>query len=206
MKYGLIAAVIAVVALFYFMSQSNKADAERLKQAEIAHQQKLEQDKANEANLEQASLTRQAEAEKAKVLKAEQATNAQLKQVADNEKQKSDQKASEIEEFKKYQQISDKWMAQEVIASSTARVAVSGPVTELRKIRDELKSTPITGCLSGAKEKLLLAMEDSILSFVYFMQNDAKSTKKAAELKISYFNNLTEALTIYTPCKDKYGS
>ena len=33
MKYGLIAAVIAVVALFYFMSQSNKADAERLKQA-----------------------------------------------------------------------------------------------------------------------------------------------------------------------------
>ena len=206
MKYGLIVATIAVVALFYFMSQSNKADAERLKQAEIAHQQKLEQDKTNEANLEQASLTRQAEAEKAKVLKAEQATNAQLKQVADNEKQKSDQKASEIEEFKKYQQISDKWMAQEVIASSTARVAVSGPVTELRKIRDELKSTPITGCLSGAKENLLLAMEDSILSFVYFMQNDAKSTKKAAELKISYFNNLTEALTIYTPCKDKYGS
>ena len=64
MKYGLIAAVIAVVALFYFMSQSNKADAERLKQAEIAHQQKLEQDKANEANLEQASLARQVEAER----------------------------------------------------------------------------------------------------------------------------------------------
>ncbi len=53
------------------MSQSNKADAERLKQAEIAHQQKLEQDKANEVNLEQASLARQVEAEKAKVLKAE---------------------------------------------------------------------------------------------------------------------------------------
>lgn len=73
MKYGLIAAVIAVVALFYFMSQSNKADAERLKQAEIAHQQKLEQDKANEANLEQASLARRVEAEKAKALKVEQA-------------------------------------------------------------------------------------------------------------------------------------
>ena len=71
MKYGLIAAVIAVVALFYFMSQSNKADAERLKQAEIAHQQKLEQDKANEANLEQASLARRVEAEKAKALKVE---------------------------------------------------------------------------------------------------------------------------------------
>lgn len=71
MKYGLIVATIAVVALFYFMSQSNKADAERLKQAEIAHQQKLEQDKANEANLEQASLARQAEAENAKVLKAD---------------------------------------------------------------------------------------------------------------------------------------
>ena len=52
MKYGLIAAVIAVVALFYFMSQSNKADAERLKQAEIAHQQKLESEKAAGLNKE----------------------------------------------------------------------------------------------------------------------------------------------------------
>lgn len=88
MKYGLIAAVIAVVALFYFMSQSNKADAERLKQAEIAHQQKLEQDKTNEANLEQASLARQAEAEKAKVLKA------------DAERLKSESDAKKMEQAK----------------------------------------------------------------------------------------------------------
>ena len=88
MKYGLIAAVIAVVALFYFMSQSNKADAERLKQAEIAHQQKLEQDKANQANLEQASLTRQAETEKAKILKA------------DAERLKSESDAKKMEQAK----------------------------------------------------------------------------------------------------------
>lgn len=85
MKYGLIAAVIAVVALFYFMSQSNKADAERLKQAEIAHQQKLEQDKANEANLEQASLARRVEAEKAKALKVEQAQLGSEKKVRELE-------------------------------------------------------------------------------------------------------------------------
>lgn len=71
MKYGLIGVIVIIIGLFYFMSQSNKADAERLKQAEIAHQQKLEQDKANETNLEQASLARQAEAENAKVLKAD---------------------------------------------------------------------------------------------------------------------------------------
>ena len=44
MKYGLIAVVIVIVGFFYFANQSNKADVERLKQAEIAHQKKLEQE------------------------------------------------------------------------------------------------------------------------------------------------------------------
>ena len=42
MKYLLIGFLVLIVGAFYFMHQSNKADAERLKQAEIAHQQKLE--------------------------------------------------------------------------------------------------------------------------------------------------------------------
>ena len=88
MKYGLIGVIVIIIGLFYFMSQSNKADAERLKQAEIAHQQKLEQDKANQANLEQASLTRQAETEKAKILKA------------DAERLKSESDAKKMEQAK----------------------------------------------------------------------------------------------------------
>ena len=52
MKYGLIGVIVIIIGLFYFMSQSNKADAERLKQAEIAHQQKLESEKAAGLNTE----------------------------------------------------------------------------------------------------------------------------------------------------------
>lgn len=45
MKYLFIGLLILASGMLYFMHQSNKASAERLKQAEIAHQQKLEQEK-----------------------------------------------------------------------------------------------------------------------------------------------------------------
>ena len=122
MKYGLIVATIAVVALFYFMSQSNKADAERLKQAEIAHQQKLEQDKTNEVNLEQTSLARQAEAEKAKALKVEQAQLGSEKKARELEqaaKQNAALQASKPE-VKENKYSEEEWMS---ICKSTAGAA-----------------------------------------------------------------------------------
>ena len=45
LKYISVGVLAVIIALFYFMHQSNEASAERLKQAEIAHQQKLEQEK-----------------------------------------------------------------------------------------------------------------------------------------------------------------
>ncbi|UIJ76956.1 hypothetical protein [Acinetobacter sp. SH20PTE14] len=72
MKYGLIAAVIVVMALFYFMSQSNKADAERLKQAEVAHQQRLEQNRVDEEKAKKSLEAQRIQTEKARALKAEQ--------------------------------------------------------------------------------------------------------------------------------------
>lgn len=49
LKVLIVAAVLIVGGLFYFINQSNKADVERLKQADVAHQQKLEQEKVDEA-------------------------------------------------------------------------------------------------------------------------------------------------------------
>lgn len=54
------------------MSQSNKSDAERLKQAEIAHKQKLEQDRLNDARLANEAKQREIEVRNAKAFKAEQ--------------------------------------------------------------------------------------------------------------------------------------
>ena len=72
MKYLLIGILAVIIGAFYFMSESNKADAERLKQAEIAHQQKLEQQKLEAMQYEKDAELRRLQAEKAKALKVEQ--------------------------------------------------------------------------------------------------------------------------------------
>ncbi len=47
----MIAAILAIILIGgYFINKSNNADKERLKQAQIAHQQKLENEKAEELN------------------------------------------------------------------------------------------------------------------------------------------------------------
>ena len=45
LKYISVGVLAVIIALFYFMHQSNEASAERLKQAEITNQQRLEQKK-----------------------------------------------------------------------------------------------------------------------------------------------------------------
>src|SRR5690606_6630576 len=57
--------------MLYFMHQSNKAAAERLKQAEITNQKRLEQNKIDAINAEKAAQTRRLEAEKSKQLTSE---------------------------------------------------------------------------------------------------------------------------------------
>ena len=120
MKYGLIAVVIVIVGFFYFANQSNKADVERLKQAEIAHQQKLEQDKINEVKLDKASQQRLLEVEKAKALKVEQDTNAQLKQIEASQKKQVEQKKLEATKVGENKYSEEDWM---LICKSTAGAA-----------------------------------------------------------------------------------
>lgn len=63
MKYLIIGLLVLASGMFYFMHQSNKASAERLKQAEIAHQQKLEQEKIDAANAAKSAAEKKAQAE-----------------------------------------------------------------------------------------------------------------------------------------------
>lgn len=63
MKYLFIGLLILASGMLYFMHQSNKASAERLKQAEIAHQQKLEQEKIDAANAAKSAAEKKAQAE-----------------------------------------------------------------------------------------------------------------------------------------------
>lgn len=72
LKYISIGALTIIAALFYFINESNKEDRERIKQAEIAHQQRLEQNKLDAINAEKVAETERIKIEKAKALKAEQ--------------------------------------------------------------------------------------------------------------------------------------
>lgn len=72
MKY-LIGGLFAIVLIIgYFINQSNKADAERLRQAEVAHQQRLEQNKIDEEKSKKSLEVRRIQTEKARALKVEQ--------------------------------------------------------------------------------------------------------------------------------------
>ncbi len=168
-------------------------DHERLKQAEITHQQKLEQEKLVAAQREK---SRNIEIR----LKQEKLAQDKLKAQQDQAKKIE----SEQQEYSAFTSLLSKWINQDNIAGSTARIAVSTPVTELRRIQDELKSLNISGCLGGAKAKLLDAMGDEISMYLYFMQNSINSDVKISELKISYYNKLAEAIESSTACKNQY--
>lgn len=99
MKYLLIGFLVLIVGAFYFMSESNKADAERLKQAEIAHQQKLEQQKLEAMQYEKDAELRRLQAEKAKALKAEQDKLNSQKQAQEFEKKVEAEKTSGIKKI-----------------------------------------------------------------------------------------------------------
>ena len=204
MKYLLIGILVVIIGAFYLMSESNKADAERLKQAEIAHQQKLEQQKLEAMQYEKDAELRRLQAEKAKALKAEQDKLNSQKQAQTFEQQQQ-AKLKEIQLKKdmlqKYMDISNNWSRADLIAGSTARVALGNQVTELRKIRENLQKEKFYDCLEPAKKDLLEAMDSAIFNYVYFMQNDIALWKKQKEEKINYYNKLASSLEIYTACK-----
>lgn len=77
MKYLFIGLLILASGMLYFMHQSNKASAERLKQAEIAHQQKLEQEKTDAANAAKSAAELKAQNELARVKENEASQKAE---------------------------------------------------------------------------------------------------------------------------------
>jgi len=204
MKYLFIGLLILVSGMLYFMHQSNKASAERLKQAEIANLERLEQNKIDAMNTEKAAEARRKEAEKAKLLKAEEIKL--LSEKRDNEfKQQQEAKQREIQHKKDmledFMKITNNWTRADLIAGSTARISLGNQVTELRKIREGLVEKEFYACLDPAKKDLLEAMDSAIFNYVYFMQNEIRLWEKQAKEKINYYNKLASSLETYNTCK-----
>lgn len=67
-----------------------------------------------------------------------------------------------------------KWSDASTLASSTARIALSGPVANLQTLRRETQAMIVPPCLDRAKATLLEGMGKEIEGFVIFMQNPAQ--------------------------------
>ena len=99
LKYISIGALAIIAALFYFMNESSKATAERLKKAEISHQQRLEQNKIDEEKAKKSLEVQRIQTEKARALKAEQDKLNSQKQAKEFERQQQARTQSGIKKI-----------------------------------------------------------------------------------------------------------
>lgn len=190
MKIKLIIIAVVLIGIFTYIWKSNIADKERLQNAEISHQQKIQTEQQSEVKAKHDLQTKIEDQKKAQL--AKDLENQKIKQVEQNE-------------YDLFMRLMGKWVSQDNIAGSTARIAVSTPVTELRKISDELTVLNITGCLKDAKGKLLSAMDDELTMYLYFMRNDIAGNNKISTLKLNHLNKLSESIELSTGCKNKFG-
>lgn len=153
MKYLISGVIIIAIAMFYFMHQSNKATTERLKQAEVAHLQKLEQEKADELNKKFGGSTIKQETIK-------EVINAKLEEKPEITKQQ----AAEING------IVLEWTDAAIVAGSTSRIALSQPVSKMQEIKRNLSGKKYGGCAESTRLLYINAMDTNVNAYLEFMK------------------------------------
>jgi hypothetical protein len=87
------------------------------------------------------------------------------RQDAERDKQALDKAAADLS--RQYQ----RWKDGSALADSTARIALSGPVSNLQTIRREVNDMIVPACMDGAKAALIEGMDAQIRGFMLFMQD-----------------------------------
>ncbi|WP_104483699.1 hypothetical protein [Acinetobacter indicus] len=172
MKYLLIGALVIVLGAFYFMDKSNKADAERLKQAEIAHQQKLKSENAELIKAQQAKEKKAETDIRVKELQSKyQMDYLEAKKVVESPEISKDGRAF-------YVDLAGRWSDAFKVANSTSRIALSQPVKDMQQIKRDLEGRATeTACEAKLKQELLKSYDFAIDGFLQFMQkNEVLST------------------------------
>ena len=95
--------------------------------------------------------------------------------------------------FKQLNTIENRWVDTFALASSTSRVALVTPVSQLQNIKHDLQSIELSECLNPAREALNSYMDMHINNFLKFMANE-----NIGELKSN--TKLVEYLAIKTKC------
>ncbi|EOR08316.1 hypothetical protein [Acinetobacter tandoii] len=183
MKYLVIGALVLVGVLFYFMNQSNKADAERIKQAEIAHQQKIEAAKAAELDKQLGGTAIKEETIK-QVVDAKLAENPEITPLQANE----------------LNGIILEWKDAAQVASATSRIALSQPVTKMQEIKRNISAKKYQGCAESTRLLYVDAMSTNIDAYLEFMKGKEYELN-AATLLTDYGKQLELAEREQSSCK-----
>lgn len=84
--------------------------------------------------------------------------------------------------------IENRWEDAHTLASSTARIALAVPVSELQGIKRELAELEVSDCLKPAKESLDSYMSSHISNFLNFMADtDSLNTHSNTKI-VEYFS------------------
>lgn len=208
MKKFIIISIVLCLGLVLFMMNINKKHAQEAEQRKQAYeaQQRQNELEAQQRAKERADRAAQEELEIAReneTVKAQQ-DEANAKR-ADDLKKSNELKENQKKEVETYAHILQKWLNQDMIASSTARVSVATPLTEMRRIRDELDAKQFNSCINDAKQDLLEAMDAEIYYMINFMQQQPATSKKNVDLKAKFLNKTNDAFEAETNCKAKLG-
>ncbi|WP_312309588.1 hypothetical protein [Acinetobacter variabilis] len=184
MKYLIIGLLVLASGMFYFMHQSNKASAERLKQAEIAHQQKLDAEKAKLIKEQQAKSKKAETDVLIKELQEKYSMDyLDAKQIIESEKMSQKDKGF-------YVDLAGRWVDALNVAGATSRISLSQPVKDLQEIRRKLSEKQTTTyCEGRMKKELLKSYDFAIDGFLNFMHKNEILSSGFMALSKSYQQN-----------------
>ncbi len=83
--------------------------------------------------------------------------------------------------------IENRWVDTYDLASSTSRIALATPVSQLQEVKRDLLAVEVSECLTPAKEALSAYMDMYIKNFLYFMANQNISSSESNPKLVEYF-------------------
>ena len=83
--------------------------------------------------------------------------------------------------------IENRWVDTYDLASSTSRIALATPVSQLQEVKRDLLTVEVSECLTPAKEALSSYMDMHIKNFLYFMANQNISSSESNPKLVEYF-------------------
>ena len=83
--------------------------------------------------------------------------------------------------------IENRWVDTYDLASSTSRIALATPVSQLQEVKRDLQTTEVSECLKPAKEALSSYMNMHIKNFLNFMADQEISNSISSRKLVEYF-------------------